>query len=139
MDESPPIADPNPSDASGHVSLGRILITLAGLGLGAYLVIAHGWNDVLHALQTVGWTGLGGITLYHILPTVLCGLAWWILVRPHVQESWLLFAWLRWIRDGTDGVVPILPVSGELIATRILRLRGTPFAGAGVVVDVTKE
>jgi putative membrane protein len=139
MEESPPIVDPNPSDASGHVSLGRLVIALAGLGLGAYLVIAHGWNDVLHALQTVGWTGLGGITLFHILPTVLCGLAWWILLRPHVQESWRLFAWLRWIRDGTDGVVPILPVSGELIATRILRLRGTPFAGAGVVVDVTTE
>ncbi len=139
MEESPPIADTSPADAPAHVSLGRLFIALAGLGLGAYLVVAHGWNDVLHALQTVGWAGLSAITLFHLLPTLLCGLAWWILLRPHLQESWFLFAWLRWIRDGTDGVVPILPVSGELIATRLLRLRGTPFAGAGVVVDVTTE
>ncbi|MBW4051805.1 MAG: hypothetical protein HIU85_10125 [Proteobacteria bacterium] len=122
-----------------QVSWGRVLVTLAGLGLGAYLVVEHGWNDVLRGLQTVGWPGLAAITLFHALPTLVCGLAWWVLLRPHLKESGLLFVWLRWIRDGTDGVVPILPVSGELVATRLLRLRGTPMAGAGVIVDVTTE
>ncbi|MGH7104311.1 MAG: hypothetical protein ACREFJ_18160, partial [Acetobacteraceae bacterium] len=119
--------------------MGRLLITLAGLGLGTYLVIDHGWSDVLRALQAVGWTGLIAITLYHTVPTVLCGLAWWFLLRPLIKENTFLFVWLRWIRDGTDGVVPVLPVSGELIATRILRLRGTPIAGAGIIVDLTAE
>ncbi len=114
-------------------------MALAGLGLGTYLVIAHGWSDVLSALQSVGWAGLVAITLFHALPTLLCGLAWWVLLRPQLADSWRAYAWLRWIRDGTDGVVPILPVSGELVATRILRLRGTAFAGAGVIVDVTAE
>ena len=141
MDESPPIADPTPAAAGrvSSVSLGRLLVTLAGLGLGAYLVIGHGWSDILLALQSVGLPGLGAITLFHALPTLLCGLAWWLLLRPSLQDKWLRYFWLRWIRDGTDGVVPILPVSGELIATRILKLRGIPFAGAGIVVDVTAE
>lgn len=120
--------------------MGRLLITLAGLGLGAYLVINHGWSDVLQALQAVGWSGLVAITLYHTaLPTVLCGLAWWFLLRPLLKENGFLFVWLRWIRDGTDGILPFLPVSGELIATRILRLRGTAIAGAGIIVDLTAE
>jgi putative membrane protein len=141
MDDSAPIADPTPAAAASvsRVSLGRLLITLAGLGLGAYLVIGQGWSDILRALKSVGLPGLGAITLFHALPTLLCGLAWWLLLRPSLQDSWLRYFWLRWIRDGTDGVVPILPVSGELIATRILKLRGIPFAGAGIVVDVTAE
>lgn len=123
-----------------RLRVGRLLITLAGLGLGAYLVIDHGWSDVLRALQAVGWSGLVAITLYHIaLPAAICGLAWWYLLRPVVNEKAFLFVWLRWIRDGTDGIVPILPVSGELIATRILKLRGTAIAGAGIIVDLTAE
>lgn len=121
------------------MSWARLGIAVAGLGLAAYLVAHHGWGDVVSALQAVGWTGLGAIALYHAFPTLLCGLAWWVLVRPHVNEEALLFVWLRWIRDGTDGVVPVLPAAGEFVATRILRLRGTPFAGAGIIVDLTAE
>lgn len=127
------------STESKHPRLGRLLVALIGLGIGAYLVIEHGWSDVLRALQAVGWPGLGAITVFHALPTLLCGLAWWTLLRPHLNENWFLFVWLRWIRDGTDGVLPILPVSGELLATRILRLRGTTLAGAGIIVDLTAE
>ena len=139
MDESPALPDQSPAAESGRASLGRLLITLAGLGLGAYLVIDHGWSDVASALRSVGWTGLAAITAFHALPTLLCGLAWWVLLRPHVDEHWSVFAWLRWIRDGTDGVVPVLPAAGEFVATRILRLRGTRFAGAGIIVDLTAE
>ncbi len=131
------MSDPKPATTRARVSWGRLLIALAGLGVGAYLVAAHGWNDVLRALQAVGAGGLGAITLFHAVPTLLCGLAWWALLRAHLHDSWFPYAWLRWIRDGTDGIVPILPVSGELIATRILNLRGTAFAGAGIIVDVT--
>lgn len=137
--ESPHASDPSGTTESRHVTPGRLLIALAGLGLGAYLVIDHGWSDVLRALQAVGWPGLIAITLFHTLPTVLCGLAWWVILRPHLSDNGFLFVWLRWIRDGTDGVVPVLPVSGELVATRILRLRRTPLAGAGIIVDLTAE
>ncbi|HET9106533.1 MAG TPA: lysylphosphatidylglycerol synthase domain-containing protein [Steroidobacteraceae bacterium] len=139
MEEPVPSPEQIGATDSDDVSWGRVLITLAGLGLGAYLVVEHGWIEVLRALQEVGWPGLAAITLFHVLPTLVCGLAWWNLLRPHLDERWPLFVWLRWIRDGTDGVVPILPVSGELIATRLLRLRGTAMAGAGVIVDVTTE
>lgn len=133
------MSDLSSSTASRRARLGRLLVTLAGLGLGAYLVVNHGWHDVLSALRAVGWGGLTAITVFHAVPTLLCGLAWWVLLRPHLDDGWFPYFWLRWIRDGTDGVIPILPVSGELVATRILNLRGTAFAGAGVIVDVTAE
>lgn len=139
MDDSSQEPRRKPATQPTRLQVGRLLITLAGLGLGAYLVIDHGWGDVLQALQAVGWSGLVAITLFHALPTLLCGVAWWLLLRPHLDEGWFPYAWLRWIRDGTDGVVPILPVSGELVATRILRLRGTAIAGAGIIVDLTAE
>lgn len=131
--------DPKPSIDSSPVKVGRLLVALAGLGLAAYLIIAHSWYGALRALQAVGWVGISAITLFHALPTFLCGLAWWVLLRPHLQDSWSPYVWLRWIRGGTDGIVPILPASGEFIATRILNLRGTGFAGAGIIVDVTAE
>lgn len=117
----------------------RLLFIIAGIGIAAYLIVAQGFDDVLQALHLAGWTGLGSITLFHVLPTVLCGVAWWLLLRVHSGESWLTLTWVRWIRDGLDGVLPIVPVSGELIGARILALRGLDLAGASVIVDMTAE
>ncbi len=121
------------------MKLGRILAAAAGLAVAAYLIFAEGIDGVFRALGVAGFGGLGTITLFHVLPTVLCGVAWWLLMRPHSSEGWFVFTWVRWIRDGIDGVVPILPVSGELVGTRILSQRGVAFAGAGIVVDLTAE
>lgn len=134
-----PVLDPRPPTDFGRSRLPRLLIALTGSAVGAYLIVDYGWKDVLGALQAVSWVGLVGITLFHALPTLLCGLAWWALLRPHSNDSWFLYFWLRWIRGSADGLIPILPLSGEFVATRILRLRRTPFAGAGVIVDLTSE
>jgi glycosyltransferase 2 family protein len=138
VDGPPPVPDPRPPSDCGRAR-SRLLIALTGLGLGTYLVIGYGWKDVLRALQAVSWAGLAGITLFHGLPTLLCGLAWWVLLRPHSDDKWFPYFWLRWIRGSIDGVVPVLPLSGELVATRILSLRRTAFAGAGIVVDLAAE
>jgi len=121
------------------VKIGRIVATLIGLAIAAFLVFEQGFDDVFHALHLAGWGGLGTITLFHALPTLLCGIAWWLLLRHHESGSWFLFTWVRWIRDGIDGLLPILPVSGELVGTRILALRGVALAGASIVVDLTAE
>jgi putative membrane protein len=118
---------------------GRLLVAFGGLAIAGYLVAQEGFGDVAHALQLAGWAGLGAITLFHAIPTVLCGIAWALLLRRHEAGGWFLFTWVRWIRDGIDGVLPVLPVSGELVGTRILALRGVELAGASVVVDLTAE
>ena len=121
------------------MNIGPALAALAGLALAAFLVFQHGLADVMNALRVAGWVGLAAITLFHLLPILLCGIAWRLLLRHLPARAWGLFTWARWIRDSIDGVLPILPVSGELVATRILALRGVPLAGASVVVDMTGE
>ncbi len=118
---------------------GRLIVAFLGLALAALLIVEQGLGDVLHALDRVGWGGLVAITVYHAIPTVLCGVAWWLLLRAHGSAGWPLLSWVRWMRDGIDGVLPIIPVSGELVATRILALRGVELAGASIVVDLTAE
>ena len=121
------------------MKLGPSLAALAGLALAAFLIIQHGLADVVNALRVAGWVGLAAITLLHMLPILLCGIAWRVLLGHLPAGSWGLFVWARWIRDSIDGVLPIVPVSGELVITRILGLRGVPLAGASVVVDMTGE
>ncbi len=121
------------------MKIGPALAALAGLALAAFLIFHQGLAEVMDALRVAGWAGLGAITLFHLLPTLLCVIAWRGLLRHLPASAWGLFAWVRWIRDSIDGILPILPVSGELVATRILALRGVPLAGASVVVDMTGE
>lgn len=120
--------------------LGRALITVAGLATAAYLVLEQGFDEVFRALHVAGLSGVASITLLHILlPTALCGLAWWLLLGRGQPVGITDYIWIRWIRDGMDGVVPFLPVSGELIAIRILGKRGVRLADASTIVDLTAE
>jgi putative membrane protein len=135
--------------------LGRTLVTVAGLALAAWLVMRQGFDEVVQAVHKVGFSGLGSITLLHVVPTLLCSLAWWLLLRRQQaaqgatawQRAYALqgtspladYVWVRWIRDGLDSVVPILPVSGELVAVRLLKMRGVTFADASTIVDLTAE
>lgn len=124
---------------AGAMKVGPALAAVAGLALAAFLIFEHGLADVMNALRVAGWVALAAITLVHVLPTILCGIAWRVLLQHLPAGAWGLFVWARWLRDSIDGVLPILPVSGELVVTRILALRGVPLAGASVVVDLTAE
>lgn len=135
--------------------IGRTLITLAGLGLATWLVLRQGFDEVVVAIHRVGLGGLGSITLLHLIPTLLCSLAWWMLLRgaraaqgaTPWQRAYALqgtsplsdYLLVRWIRDGLDSVVPILPVSGEMVAMRLLKMRGVALADASTIADFTLE
>ena len=54
-----------------HFRMTRLLAVLTGLCLAVFLVLDHGWQEVLHALQTAGWTAVGTITLFHARVCVL--------------------------------------------------------------------
>jgi putative membrane protein len=135
-----PVAAGNARAGAGvSKTFARVVIALAGLGVAAYLLAAHGIEQIFRALVLVGWSGLGAVTLLHAVSTLVCALAWWLLLRPHSAVRWPTFIWVRWLRDGLDSVVPILPVGGELIGMRMLALRGVALADAGTVADLTAE
>ncbi len=120
-------------------TLARTLIVLVGIGAVAYLLAAHGVDQVFRALQLAGWSGLTALTLMHSVSTLLCALAWWWLLRAFSRARWQTFLWVRWLRDGLGAVVPVMPVSGELIGMRLLAMRGVALADAGTVADLTAE
>lgn len=120
-------------------TIARSLIALAGIGAAAYLLAAHGIDQVFRALQLAGWSGLTALTLMHGVSTLLCALAWWLLLRAFSSARWPTFLWVRWLRDGLDSVVPVMPVGGELIGMRMLAMRGVALADAGTVADLTAE
>lgn len=71
-----------------HIRMARLFAALVGFGVAVFLVLDHGWQNVLHALQMAGWTAVGAITRFHALPTLICGLAWWLVLRPlHSRPS----------------------------------------------------
>lgn len=121
------------------MTLSRTLVAVVGFALAMYLVLREGFGDVFQALHVAGWRALLVITLLHVVPTVLCGIAWWLLAWRRTAESWPTFTWIRWVRDGLDGVIPFFPLTGELVGIRLLGRRHVPLADAVTIVDVTAE
>jgi putative membrane protein len=115
------------------------IVGLLGAGLGAYLIAETGAAAVAAALAAAGWLTLAAICAAHLVPIVLRGVGWWVLFAPGTRLGWLAFTWARWVREGVDNILPILPVSGVLAGTRVLHFRGQRRAGASAVVDLTSE
>ena len=117
------------------------LAGLTGLALGTVLIAWYGFDAVGGALFAAGWMGLAAVTAFQVLPTAVCGLAWWALVRESPSKDYAVFCWARWIRDGVGNVLALVPASGEIVGARVLALRGlrAEIAGASVIVDLTAE
>jgi len=100
--------------------------------------LRDGFGDVNGALETAGWSGVGLMALTHMVPVVLCGLAWSTLQGELPARVFILG---RWIKDGVGELAGFLPLSGEVAAIRLLTRHGMRIADASavVVVDVTAE
>jgi putative membrane protein len=118
--------------------LGTLIALVAGLALSAALVLWAGADQVGDAVLAAGVTGVLAITLFNALPIAVCGLAWRALLEPAPRRSGLLMIWVRFLRTS---ISELIPIGGELLAIRVMTLRGvaTGTAGAATVVDLTLE
>lgn len=112
------------------------LLTLLGLLLGALLIGRQDLAEVAHALRLAGWTALAAVTLIHLVPLALCGVAWRAQLRSPPASA-LRYVWFRWMRDAGS----VTPVGGEVLGVRVMALAGVKLglAIATTVVDVTLE
>jgi putative membrane protein len=117
---------------------GTLAALLAGLAVGAALIIWTGANLVVSAVLATGLAGMLAIVAFNALPIAVCGLAWRSLLEPMPRKSALLMIWARFLRSSVSELVPI---GGELVAIRAMMLHGigTGTAGAVTVVDLTLE
>ncbi|MBF0561661.1 MAG: flippase-like domain-containing protein [Alphaproteobacteria bacterium] len=114
---------------------------LAGLGLTAFLIAWSGVGAVGNAIAMAGWRGVGAVTLFQLVPVILCGLAWRMISGKDCPASGATFVWARFLRDGVGQVLAVLPLAEPVLAARMLVLRGVSGAMAvtTVVADLTME
>ena len=123
--------------------LGRtvlIVATLAGLAAVAALTALQGFRPIGSLLHSAGWA-LGFVALAHLLQVVLSGCAWRAVLDGEHPVSLRAVIGLRWIRESISNLMPMTQIGGEVVAVRLLAVRGMPVnrGTASVVVDTTLE
>jgi glycosyltransferase 2 family protein len=118
----------------------RLMIAclVGGLVLGGWSIFAVGAPAVAGALHAVGWTGLLAIAAFHLIATVLMGLAWWNLQSAGKRRFYI---WGRLLRDAGAEVLPLSQVGGYVLGARAPIMHGVErtAVAASVVVDATLE
>jgi len=111
---------------------------VAGLVLVGLLIVRSGADEVAHAMLTLGWR-LAPITLFHVLPLSLSALSWRELLSTSCRLNVASAAWIRWIRESINNLLPVASIGGDVASVRLARLRGVASAqaAASVVVDTT--
>jgi putative membrane protein len=120
--------------------LGLLAAGLAGLLLATALIAWFGSGEVVAAVLAAGWRGIAAISLVHLVSTLLCALAWRLVV-PGARRSTAFCCYARWVREAVGNLLGLLPVAGEIVGARLLVIAGVRRvqAAASVVVDLTTE
>ena len=115
------------------------LALLLGLGLGAGLLVHVGAVRVLDLVARAGWWLLAVLVL-HLVQIVLTAVSWRAVV-PGPAPPLGRFVLARWLREGVNSLLPVLPVAGLLAAIRVLGRGGLalPQAVAATLADTTVE
>ena len=122
------------------MKIGILLGALLGF-LGAVLLVAwYGLSDIGETIELAGWLGFVAMIAFHMVPVVLCGVAWRALFEDP-RPGWLAFVWFRWVRDAGSDLLALLPGTGEILGIRAMKLGGIEVgaASAATVVDITIE
>lgn len=117
--------------------IARLLLVVAALAL-------VGWSlapllpQLPALLAQAGGGTLAAMVAAHVVPVALCGAAW-ASVAPRVGLARMVL--LRWLRDGCNEMLAVVPLAGEAAALRLLARWGVKPApaGAGMVADLTAE
>jgi putative membrane protein len=114
------------------------VLGVAGLAAIVVLVMFFGLDDVRAALDVVGWGGVAILTIYRVLPVLVCAWAWQVLIRTGDRAGATVMIRARLARDA---VAMFVPGGGEIAGARILTVEGVPTAAAAAstIADVTVE
>jgi putative membrane protein len=115
-----------------------LLLGLLGLAVASALVIYQGAGQVIATFASAGW-GLLWVAFYHAVPMLANARAWQVLLPGRVQPSFGFFAWMVWVRESVNAMLPVARVGGEITGAWLLTTRGVRKrpAAATLVVDMT--
>jgi putative membrane protein len=115
-----------------------LLLGLLGLAAASALVIYQGAGPVLATFASAGW-GVVWVALYHAVPMLANARAWQVLLPGRVQPWFGFFAWMVWVREAVNAMLPVARIGGEITGAWLLTTRGVRKrpAAATLVVDMT--
>jgi glycosyltransferase 2 family protein len=115
-----------------------LLLGLLGLVAASALVIYQGAGPVIATFASAGW-GLAWVALYHVVPMMANARAWQVLLPGRAQPSYRFFAWMVWVREAVNAMLPVARIGGEVAGAWLLTTRGVRKrpAAATLVVDMT--
>ncbi len=119
--------------------LSTLLALGLGLALGAGLLVHVGFDRVLGLLAHARWWLVGLLPL-HFVQIALTAAAWRAICPPGAPDL-RTFIVARWLREGVNSLLPVLPVAGLLAAIRMLVQSGLTLsrAVAATLTDTTVE
>lgn len=111
---------------------------VAGFALVGLLIVRSGAGEVAQAMLTLGWR-LAPITVFHLIPLFIGALSWRELLPASSRLNIASAAWIRWLRESINNLLPVASIGGDVASVRLAHLHGvgTPQAAASVVVDTT--
>lgn len=114
-----------------------VFALLAGVGAVAVLVAVSGFGDVADAVASIGWGALW-VALARAAAVLAAGLGWHALAPKGSSLTLERALGLRFVREGTNMLLPLAAVGGDVIGARLLVHAGAPggFAAAITIVDV---
>jgi glycosyltransferase 2 family protein len=118
-----------------------LIALVAGLGAATVLIGHFGFMEVAAALWRVGWIGFLAITGIHLAISVVCSVAWFIVVPKPARPSVWVFIWGRLVRSGGAEVLPLSQLGGFVMGARAASVAGMSgkLAVASSVVDAMME
>ncbi len=110
-----------------------------GFALGTGLLLHIGLGRVAGLLAGARWFLVLVLPL-HLAQIALTALAWQAVAGPRAPAA-TAFLLARWLREGVNSLLPVLPVAGLLAAIRVLTRRGLilPRAVAAALADAAVE
>lgn len=116
------------------------LAALAGLAAAVWMIAANGWAEIVRAILAAGW-GLLFVIALHAPQLLFSSLAWRCALQSDAPPPLRRFLGWRVIREAVNALLPVAQVGGEVVAARLMALRGVPLgaASASVTVDLTLE
>jgi putative membrane protein len=117
-----------------------LIVWFVGIGAVVGLIVWSGADAVGKAVIASGWA-TAVVLLARAVAVAFAGWGWWLLFPVPLRPSIAACTWFRFVREGTNALLPLAQIGGDFIGARCLALRGTKgtVAAASVIVDVVMQ
>src|SRR5262245_11515568 len=114
-----------------------VITWLIGIAVVIGLVIWSGIDSIAYAIASVGW-GILAVVLVRVVTVSVAGAGWQLLFPSHQHPGLIACVLIRFIREATNALLPLMQVGGDLIGARLIMFRGIagPLAAASIIVDI---